>query len=87
MSPEFTFLLREGYYQGLFSGFEGEWTINSLIDAKDGLLWRFDRLCVPRDSELRLRLFFELRDNGSIGHIGDICTFAKARDFANSPRF
>jgi hypothetical protein len=44
LSPEFADLSREGYSQ------------DSRIEARDGYLWRLNRLCIPQNSELRLRL-------------------------------
>jgi hypothetical protein len=57
MSPEFADLIREGYSQDLFYGDEGEWMKDSSrIEATARYFWRLDRLCVPRNSELRLRV-------------------------------
>jgi hypothetical protein len=56
MSHEFADLIREGYSQDSFYGDEGEWTKDSRIEARDGYFWRLDRLRIPQNSELRLRL-------------------------------
>jgi hypothetical protein len=69
LSLEFADLIREGYAQDSFYGDEGGWTKDSRIEARDGYFWRLDRLCIPRNSELRLRL-----------HKGVAGTLAKALD-------
>jgi hypothetical protein len=56
LSLEVADLIREGYSQDSFYGDEGEWTKVSRIEAKARYFWRLDRLCIPRNSELRLRL-------------------------------
>jgi hypothetical protein len=56
LSHELADLIREGYFQDSFYGNGGEWTKDSRIEAIDGYFWRLDRLCIPRNSELRLRL-------------------------------
>jgi hypothetical protein len=56
LSPEFVNIICEGYSQDSFYGDEGEWTKDSRIEAKAGYFWRLDRLCIPHNSELRLRL-------------------------------
>jgi hypothetical protein len=56
MTLEFADLIREGYSQDAFYGDEGEWTKGSRIEARDGYFWRINRLCIPQNSELRLRL-------------------------------
>jgi hypothetical protein len=54
LSHEFVDLIRE-YSQDSFYGDEGEWTKDSRIEAIAWYFLRIDRLCVPRNSELRLR--------------------------------
>jgi hypothetical protein len=77
LSCEFADLIREGYSQDSFYGDdEGEWTKDSRIEARDGYFWRLDRLCIPRNSELRLRLITELHERSSDGHIGVARTLA-----------
>jgi hypothetical protein len=66
LSPEFADLIREGYYQNSFYGDEGEWTK--------------DRLCIPQNFELRLRLITELLESSSACHKGVSSTLAKALD-------
>jgi hypothetical protein len=56
LSPEFADLIREGYSQDSFYGDDGKWTKDSRIEARARHFWRIDRLCIPRNSELRLRL-------------------------------
>jgi hypothetical protein len=56
LSPEFADLIREGYSHVSLYGDEGEWTRDSWIEAKDGYFWRLNHLCIPQNSELRLRL-------------------------------
>jgi hypothetical protein len=56
LSLEFANLVREGYYQESFYGDEGEWTKDSRIEARARYFWNLDRLCIPRISELRLRV-------------------------------
>jgi hypothetical protein len=80
LSPEFGDLIREGCSQDLFYGDEGEWTKDSRIEAIAGYFWRLDRLCIPRNSELRLRLITELHESSSDGHRGVAITLAKALD-------
>jgi hypothetical protein len=41
---------------------------------------RLDRLCIPQNSELRLRLITELHESSSAGHRGVASTLAKALD-------
>jgi hypothetical protein len=78
LSHEFADLIREGYAS--FYGDEGEWKKDSRIEAKAGYFWRLDRLCIPRNYELRLRLITELQESSSSGHIGVASTLAKALD-------
>jgi hypothetical protein len=59
MSLEFAGLIREGFSQDSFYGDEGEWTKGSRIEAKAKYFWRLDRLCIPRNFELRLRVIKE----------------------------
>jgi hypothetical protein len=55
LSLEFADLIREGYSQDSFYGDEGEWMKDtSRIEATARYFGRFDRLCVPRNYELRL---------------------------------
>jgi hypothetical protein len=56
LSLEFADLIREGYSQDSFYEDEGEWTKNSGIEARVRYFWHLNCLCVPRNSELRLRL-------------------------------
>jgi hypothetical protein len=53
---EFDDLIREGYSQYLFYGDEGEWTKDLKIEAEVGYFLCVNRLCIPRNFELRLRL-------------------------------
>jgi hypothetical protein len=80
LSHELVDLIREGYSQDSVYGDEGEWTKDSRIEAIAGYFWRLDRMCVPRNSELRERSISELRDSSSDGHIGVASTLAKALD-------
>jgi hypothetical protein len=80
LNHEFADLIREGYSQDSFYGDEGEWTKDSRIEAIDGYFWRLDSLCIPRNSELRLRLISELHASSSAGHRGVASTLAKALD-------
>jgi hypothetical protein len=77
---EFADLIREGFSQDSFYGDGGEWTKDSRIEARDGCFWRLDRLCIPQNSELRLRLIIELHASSSAGHTGVAGTLAKALD-------
>jgi hypothetical protein len=79
-SPEFADLIREGYSQNSFYGDEGEWTNDSRIEARAWYFWRLNRLCLPRNFELRLRLIIELHDISSASHIGVGSTLAIALD-------
>jgi hypothetical protein len=76
LSHELDDLVREGYSQDSFHGDEREWTKHNRIEAIDGYFWRLDRVCVPRNFELRLRLFSELHDCSSVGHKGVAYTLA-----------
>jgi hypothetical protein len=81
LSHEFVDLIRERYCRNSVSyGDESEWTKDSQIEAKAGYFWLLDRLCVPRKSELRLRLITELHDCSSLGLKGVASTLAKALD-------
>jgi hypothetical protein len=80
MSHEFADLIRDGYSQDSFYGDEGERTKDSRIEAKDGYFWRLDRLCMPRNFKLRLRLITEMHESSSPGHKGAASTLAKALD-------
>jgi hypothetical protein len=70
LSPEFVDRIREGYSQDSFYGDEGEWLKDSRIEAIGGNFWRLDRLCVPRNYELRLTLISEVHDIWLPGHTG-----------------
>jgi hypothetical protein len=63
LGHEFANLIREGSFKAPFYGDEGEWTIDSRIAATYGYCWRLERLCVPRNSELRPKLILELYDS------------------------
>jgi hypothetical protein len=80
LSFEFADLVRKRYYKDSLNGDGGEWTKDSRIGAIAGYFWRLDRLCVPRNSELRLRFIFELHDNSLAGHIGVAITLVEALD-------
>jgi hypothetical protein len=60
LSHELADLICEGYSQDSFYGDEGEWTKDNRIEAKTGYFWRLDHLCIPRKSELQLRLITEM---------------------------
>jgi hypothetical protein len=62
LRPGFADLVHEGYSRDSFYGDEGGWTKDNWIEAKVGYLWRLDRICIPRNFELRLRSVFELHD-------------------------
>jgi hypothetical protein len=87
LSHEFADLIREGYSQDSFYGDDGEWTKDSRIEARAGYFWRLDRLCIPRNSELRLRLITELHESSSAGHRGVASTLAKALDRSGGNEF
>jgi hypothetical protein len=78
LSLEFADLVHEGYSQYSFYGDEGEWTKDNWIELQDVYFWCLDCLCVPRNSDLRLRFIFEMRDILSASHIGVYGTLAKA---------
>jgi hypothetical protein len=80
LSHEFADLIREGVSQHSFYWDEGKWTKDNRTETSYGYLWRLDRLCIPRNSELRLRLIFEVHDTSSAGHIGVVGIIAKALD-------
>jgi hypothetical protein len=80
LSHEFTDLIREGYSQDLFYGDEGEWTKDNRIKVRAWYFWRLDRLCVPRNSELRMKMITKLHDSSSDVHRGATIIFAKALD-------
>jgi hypothetical protein len=80
LSPKFADLICEGYSQDSSYGDGGEWTKDSRIEARAGYFLRLNRLCIPQNSELRLRLITELHDSSSTGHKGVASTFAKALD-------
>jgi hypothetical protein len=78
LSHEIADLIREGYSEDSFYGDEGEWTKANRIEAKDGYFWRLNRLCVPRNSDLRMILITKLHDNSFDGHGGVTSTLAEA---------
>jgi hypothetical protein len=80
LSPKFADLIREGYSQDSFYGDEGEWTKDSRIEDGDGYFWRLDRLCIPQNYELRLRLITKLHESSPANHGGVTSTLAKALD-------
>jgi hypothetical protein len=80
LSPRFADLIREGYSQDSFYGDEGERTRDSRVEVKDGFFWHLNRVCIPQNSELRLRLITKLHDSSSARHIGVASTLAKALD-------
>jgi hypothetical protein len=80
LSHDFADLIREGYAQDSSYGDEGEWTKDSRIKARAGYLWRLDRLCIPRNSELRLRLITLRHESSSASHRGVASPLAKALD-------
>jgi hypothetical protein len=90
LSVEFVDLIREVYSQDSFNGDEGEWTKDSRTEAIAWYFRRLDRLCVPRNFELRLRLILELHCSSVVGYEGVVGTLAKALDIffveTNSPR-
>jgi hypothetical protein len=79
-SPDFADLIREGYSQNSFYGDEGEWTKDNRMEARVGCFWRLDRLCIPRNSELRLNVITHLHESSSAGHRGAASTLAEALD-------
>jgi hypothetical protein len=80
LSHEFADLIREGCSQDSFYGDEGEWTKDSRIEARVGYFWRLDRLCIPRNFDLGLRVFTELHASSPAGHKGVASSLAKALD-------
>jgi hypothetical protein len=80
LRPRVVDIVREGYSRDSFSGDEGEWTKDSQIEATIGYFWRLDRLCVPQNSELRVRLMFERHDNSSASLIGVASTLVRELD-------
>jgi hypothetical protein len=78
LSPQFAYLVCEKYSRDSFHEDDGEWTKDSWINAIAGYFWHLDRLCVPRNSELRLRFSYELHGSLSARYIGVACTLAKA---------
>jgi hypothetical protein len=68
LSLDFADFNREGYSQDSFYGGEGEWTTGNRIDVTAVYSWRLDRLCVPRNFELRLRWITDLHDSSSVDH-------------------
>jgi hypothetical protein len=77
LSHELVDLIREEYPHDSSYGDEGEWTKDSRIKARIWHFWRLDRMCVPRNSKLRLRLIFEVHYNQSVGHMVIAGTFAR----------
>jgi hypothetical protein len=55
LSHEFVDLIHEGHSQDSFYGDEGEWTKDSRIETKARYFWRLNRLCIPWNSDLRLK--------------------------------
>jgi hypothetical protein len=80
LSHEFANLISEGYSQDSFYGDEGEWTKDIRIGARACYFWSLDRICIPRNIELRLRLISKFRDNASARHKGVARTLTKALD-------
>jgi hypothetical protein len=80
LSLEFIVPIPEGYSQDSFYGDEGEWTKASRIEAIPEYFWRLDRLCNPRNSELRLRVIKERHESSSTCHQGFASTFDKTLD-------
>jgi hypothetical protein len=80
LSHEFADHIREGYSQDSFYGDEGEWTKDSRVEAIAGHFWRLDPLCIPRNSELRLRLITEMHESSAAANIGVASTLPKALD-------
>jgi hypothetical protein len=76
LSHEFADLIREGYSQDSFYEDEGERTKDSRIEARARYFWRLNRLCIPRNSELRVRLIIKLYESSSAGHKGVTSTLA-----------
>jgi hypothetical protein len=76
LSYEFAYLIREGYSQNSFYGDEGEWRKDSRIEDIAGCFWRLDCLCIPRNSELHLRLIKDMPESSPVGHIGVASTLA-----------
>jgi hypothetical protein len=66
LSLEFDYHIREKYPQVSFYGDEGAWTKDSLTEARDGYVWRLDRFCVPRNSDLRQILNFKCTTNNHL---------------------
>jgi hypothetical protein len=81
LSHELADIIREGNSQDLLYGDEGEWTKDSWIETKAGrYFWRRDCFCIPRNSELRLKVITELHDGSSTGHRGVASTLATTLD-------
>jgi hypothetical protein len=80
LSHELADLICEGYSQDSFYGDEGEWTKDSPIEAIDRYVWCLNRLCISRNSELRLRLIAEVHESSSTSHKEVASTLAKALD-------
>jgi hypothetical protein len=80
LTHEFFDLIHEGYSQDSFYGDGGEWTKDSRIEANDGYFWRLDRLCIPRNSKLRLRVITKPHESSSDGNRGVASTLPKALD-------
>ena len=87
LSHEFADLIREGFSQDSFYGDDGEWTKDSRIEARDGYFLRLDRLSIPQNSELRLRLITKMHESSSAGHRGVASTLAKALDRSGGNEF
>jgi hypothetical protein len=80
LSLEFACLIREVYSQDSFYEDEGKWTKDNRIEAIVGYFWRLDRLCIPHNSELRVKVITELRESSSLGQKGVASTLDKALD-------
>jgi hypothetical protein len=80
LSLEFAYPIRKGYSQDSFYRDETEWYEDSRMEARFGYFWRLDRLCIPRTSELRLRLIFEPHDSSPTCQSGVYGTLAKVLD-------
>jgi hypothetical protein len=78
LSLEFDYLVREGYSRDSLYEDEGEWARESRIEVRARYFSRLDRLCVPRNSELRMRLNSELYDISSSCHKGVASNLAEA---------
>jgi hypothetical protein len=80
VNHEFVDIIHEGYSRDSFYRDEGERTKDSRIEARAWYFWRLNRLCVPRNFELRLRLITELHVSLLLGHREVASTLAKTLD-------